>query len=205
MTSVDLQMLQFHGLFLLFCVSRLGSCRPTLGNTCWRWRTCCRNTPCWRTTLRCRRSACRAPVPLPCSLLMETVSAEMKLLVLIQIKLTNMQKKKKLSETSKSEEHLQFHTVLPLASTSENLQDLLSSPLRRRFAFTRQIKNSVFQSHYFCFSCKSFSQSGSNSLSCLISHHHVAWMHLKCIILQPWSFYPVDLGETLQCLVTATP
>lgn len=57
-------------------VSRLGSCRPTLGSTCWRWRTCCRSTPCWRTTSRCRRSACRALASLPCSLPMETVSAE---------------------------------------------------------------------------------------------------------------------------------
>lgn len=34
---------------------RLDLCLLTLGNTCWKWRTCCRNTLSWRTTLRCRR------------------------------------------------------------------------------------------------------------------------------------------------------
>lgn len=61
---------------LIFCIFRHGFCRPTLGNTCWRSRTCCRNTHCWRMTLRCRRSACRVRGPLPCSSPMEIVSLE---------------------------------------------------------------------------------------------------------------------------------
>lgn len=55
---------------------RLGLCLLTLGNTCWKWKTCCRNTLSWRTTSRCRRRESRTPVLRRSSLPMETVSAE---------------------------------------------------------------------------------------------------------------------------------
>lgn len=41
---------------------RLDSCLLTLGNTCWKWKTCCRNTLSWRTTSCCRRREYRTPV-----------------------------------------------------------------------------------------------------------------------------------------------